>query len=242
VRLRLVVRDGGAAIAPIETPTLFDPFAGPSGAMPAAGPSTAGHGAFGLAVVRRLVELMGGEIDVGRVEAGGSFTIRVPLAIDERAVDSELDLEGCLVLIATEDSQFASDLAEPLNAWNGEPQWIDSFDKTLDFAERGAARACSVLIVDGRRRKLAALSFAHRAAISTTPPSFVLFIADAAQIGGLMELAEDELDAVLPAPLDNRLFATALHALPLWHGAPARPVVVPPAREADARLRRRRRR
>jgi signal transduction histidine kinase/HPt (histidine-containing phosphotransfer) domain-containing protein len=232
VRLRLVVRDGGAAIAPIETRALFDPFAGPSAAMPADGPS--GHGAFGLAVVRRLVELMGGEIDVGRAEAGGSFTIRVPLAIDERAVDSELDLEGCLVLIATEDSQFASDLAEPLNAWNGEPQWIDSFDKTLDFAERGAARACSVLIVDGRRRKLAALSFAHRAAISATPPSFVLFIADAAQIGGLMELAEDELDAVLPAPLDNRLFAIALHALPLWHGVPARPVVVPPAREADA--------
>jgi signal transduction histidine kinase/HPt (histidine-containing phosphotransfer) domain-containing protein len=235
VRLRLVVRDGGAAIAPIETRTLFDPFVGPSGAVPADGPPAVGqHGAFGLAVVRRLVELMGGEIDVGRVEAGGSFTIRVPLAIDERAVESELDLEGCLVLIATEDSQFASDLAEPLNAWNGEPQWIDSFDKTLDFAERGAARACSVLIVDGRRRKLAALSFAHRAAISATPPSFVLFIADAAQIGGLMELAEDELDAVLPAPLDNRLFATALHALPLWHGAPARPVVVPPAREADA--------
>jgi signal transduction histidine kinase/HPt (histidine-containing phosphotransfer) domain-containing protein len=232
VRLRLVVRDGGAAIAPLETRALFDPFVGPSGAVPADGPS--GHGAFGLAVVRRLVELMGGEIDVGRAEAGGSFTIRVPLAIDELAVDSELDLEGCLVLIATEDSQFASDLAEPLNAWNGEPQWIDSFDKTLDFAERGAARACSVLIVDGRRRKLAALSFAHRAAISATPPSFVLFIADAAQIGGLMELAEDELDAVLPAPLDNRLFAIALHALPLWHGVPARPVVVPPAREADA--------
>jgi HPt (histidine-containing phosphotransfer) domain-containing protein len=235
VRLRLVVRDGGAAIAPIETRTLFDQFGGPSGAVPVDGPSAAGqHGAFGLAVVRRLVELMGGEIDVGREEAGGSFTIRVSLAIDDRAVESELDLEGCLVLIATEDSQFASDLAEPLNAWNGEPQWIDSFDKTLDFAERGAARACSVLIVDGRRRKLAALSFAHRAAISAAPPSFVLFIADAAQIGGLMELAEDELDAVLPAPLDNRLFATALHALPLWHGAPARPVVVPPAREADA--------
>src|SRR4029077_4729238 len=47
-----------------------------------------------------------------------------------------------------------------------------------------------------------------------------------------VELAEDELDAVLPAPLDYQLFANALHALPLWHGAPARPVIVS-ARRAE---------
>jgi HPt (histidine-containing phosphotransfer) domain-containing protein len=58
------------------------------------------------------------------------------------------------------------------------------------------------------------------------PPSFVLFIADRVQIDGLIELAGDELDAVLSAPLDNQLFANALHALPLWHGAPARPAIV----------------
>jgi HPt (histidine-containing phosphotransfer) domain-containing protein len=88
-----------------------------------------------------------------------------------------------------------------------------------------------VLIVDGRQRKLAALSFAHRAVTGRGAPSFVLFVADAAQIAGLVELADDELDAVLPAPLDNRLLANALHALPLWHGAPPRPVVVPASRE-----------
>jgi HPt (histidine-containing phosphotransfer) domain-containing protein len=170
---------------------------------------------------------MGGEIVCGEgTGAGGAITVIVPLALDEPPIDETLDLEQCLVLIATEDSQFASELAEPLNAWNADPRWIDSFENTLGFVDRRDARACSVLIVDGRQRKLAALSFAHRAVTSEAPPSFVLFIAERAQIGGLVELAEDELDAVLPAPLDNQLFANALHALPLWHGAPARPVIV----------------
>ena len=41
------------------------------------------------------------------------------------------------------------------------------------------------------------------------------------------------LDAVLPAPLDYQLFANALHALPLWHGAPARPGPVVSARHDE---------
>ena len=221
VRLRLTVRDEGEPIAAADADALFDPFALRRGAQ------AGEHGAFGLAVVRRLVELMGGEIASGGWPgAGGTITVTLPLAVDEPAFDVGLDLEQCLVLIATEDSQFASELAEPLNAWNADPRWIDSFENTLGFVDRRDARACSVLIVDGRQRKLAALSFAHRAVTSEAPPSFVLFIAERTQIGGLVELAEDELDAVLPAPLDNQLFANALHALPLWHGAPARPVIV----------------
>jgi signal transduction histidine kinase/HPt (histidine-containing phosphotransfer) domain-containing protein len=227
-RIRLTVRDEGDPIARPDAGMLFDPFA-----VRPAGGATGDHGAFGLAVVLRLIELMGGEIASGGVPGvGGTITVTVPLEIDEPPVDGALDLERCLVLIATEDSQFASEIAEPLNAWNADPRWIDSFDKTLGFVDRRDERACSVLIVDGRHRKLAALSFVHRAVTGEAPPSFVLFVADRAQIGGLVELADDELDAVLPAPLDNQLFANALHALPLWHGAPARPVIVPAQQEA----------
>jgi signal transduction histidine kinase/HPt (histidine-containing phosphotransfer) domain-containing protein len=228
VRIRLTIHDKGDPIVSPDAETLFDPFAVRSDGLAASN-----HGAFGLAVVLRLVELMGGEIGSGGAPgAGGSITFTVPLELDEPPVDGSLDLERCLVLIATEDSQFASEIAEPLNAWNADPRWIDSFEKTLGFVDRRDERACSVLIVDGRHRKLAALSFVHRAVTGEAPPSFVLFIADRAQIGGLVELADDELDAVLPAPLDNQFFANALHALPLWHGAPARPVIVPARQEA----------
>lgn len=225
VELRLVVRDEGAPIAPAEAAALFDPFAATGGGVrPAAG----SHGAFGLAVVQRLVELMGGQITIDSGAAcGASFTVTVPLAVDEPGFTRDLDLDHCLVLIATEDSQFASDLAEPLNAWHGDPRWIEGFGGTLDFADRRDAGACSVLIVDGRTQVLAALSFAHRAVTGPAAPSFVLIVAEPPQIDGLVEVADGELDGVLAAPLDDRLLANTLHSLPLWHGASPRPVVVP---------------
>jgi signal transduction histidine kinase/HPt (histidine-containing phosphotransfer) domain-containing protein len=226
VRVRLVVRDGGPAIGTGELNPLFDPFGVTDEAAD-------GPGGFGLSVARRLVELMRGEIRAGGGEANGALTVMLPLALDEPPVDSGLDLEGTLLLIASEDSEFASDLAEPLNAWNADPRWIDSFDGTLDFQRRDPP-GCSVLVVDGRHKKLAALSFAHRAAGGATAPSFIIFVTEAAQMAGLIELAGDEVDAVLAAPLDHRLFANALHALPLWRGSPVLPVVVPASHEPAA--------
>ncbi|HTZ35367.1 MAG TPA: HAMP domain-containing sensor histidine kinase [Stellaceae bacterium] len=225
LRLRMTVRDEGRPIAASDAAALFDPF----NARPEAGGAAPGaHGAFGLAVVKRLVELMGGRIavDSGSAARGGSFAITVPLAVDEPATEGALDLAHCMVLIATEDSQFASELAEPLNAWHGDPRWIEGFGGTLGFVDRRDG-ACSVLIVDGRSHALAALSFAHRAVTGAEAPSFVIVVAEAAQIDGLSELADGELDAVLPAPLDAQLLANALHALPLWHGASPRPVLLP---------------
>jgi signal transduction histidine kinase/HPt (histidine-containing phosphotransfer) domain-containing protein len=224
IDLRLVVRDDGPPLLPGDAETMFDPFAAGAEQRAAAG----GHGAFGLAVVRRLVELMGGRIAVDSGGGkGGVFMITVPLDVDQPAVDHALDLGRCLMLIATEDSQFASDLAEPLNAWHGDPRWIEGFGATLDFVGQRDSGACTVLIVDARRHALAALSFAHRAISGPAAPSFVLMVAEAAQLDGLVELADGELDGVLAAPLDNRLLANALHALPLWPGASPRPVMVP---------------
>src|SRR5215469_341108 len=109
----------------------------------------------------------------------------------------------------------------------GDPRWIEGFGATLDFVGQRDSGACTVLIVDARRHALAALSFAHRAISGSAAPSFVLMVAEAAQLDGLVELADGELDGVLAAPLDNRLLANALHALPLWPGASPRPVMVP---------------
>jgi two-component system sensor histidine kinase RpfC len=224
VNLRLTVRDNGAPLTPADAEVMFDPFAS---AADRERPAPSAHGVFGLAVVRRLVELMGGQITIDTNAAkGGSFTITVPLVVDQPAFDHQLDLERCLMLIATEDSQFASDLAEPLNAWNGDPRWIEGFGGTLGFAERRDSGS-SVLIVDGRTHVLAALSFAHRAVTGPSAPSFVLVVAEATQIDGLIELADGELDGVLAAPLDNQLLANTLHALPLWHGTAPKPVMMP---------------
>ncbi|HTW53354.1 MAG TPA: HAMP domain-containing sensor histidine kinase [Stellaceae bacterium] len=220
--LRIAVRDEGEPITPADAEALLNPFAGVAERQTASA-----HGAFGLAVVNRLIELMGGSIAIESGAArGGSFVITVPLTVDDPEVDSALDLGRCLVLIATEDSQFASDLAEPLNAWHGDPRWIEGFGGTLGFEPREEG-ACSVLIVDGRSHMLAALSFAHRAVSGSSPPSFVLMIAEATQIEGLIELTDGELDGVLAASLNDQLLANALRSLPLWGGVSPRPVMVP---------------
>jgi signal transduction histidine kinase/HPt (histidine-containing phosphotransfer) domain-containing protein len=227
VVLRLCVRDEGRTISTIDAEAMFDPFAG-ADKLPGAAPNA--HGAFGLAVVRRLVELMGGRIAIEAGAArGDAFTITLPLTLDNPPIDHDLDLRHCLVLIATEDSQFASDLAEPLNAWQGDPRWIEGFEGTLGFLDQRGAGGCSVLIVDGRTQVLAALSFAHRAVNGSAAPSFVIIVAEEAQINGLLELADGELDAVLAASLDNQLLGNTLRSLPLWQGASGRPVVVPAA-------------
>jgi hypothetical protein len=180
-------------------------------------------------LVERIVGLMRGTIatDEPRV------TVTLPLTIDDVAMAGEpdLDLGNCVVLIATEDREYAGDLAEPIAAWQGDPRWIDGFDGTLAF-DRLNAGACSVLIVDGRQRLLPALSFAHRAVTGAAGPSFVVFIAEAAQVDGVIELSDGALDAILPARADHRLLATALRALPLWRSAPARPMVMPATAEA----------
>jgi two-component system sensor histidine kinase RpfC len=227
--LRVVVRDEGAPISSADAEAFFNPFAGST-----ARASGGAEGGFGLAVVRRLVELMGGRVAVDSGAAkGGALMITVPLVIDETEIDKAIDLGRCLVLIATEDSQFASDLAEPLNAWNGDPRWIEGFGGTLGFEKREDG-ACSVLIVDGRDHTLAALSFAHRASNGESAPTFLLMVAEAGQMHGLVELADGALDGVLAAPLDNRLLANALHSLPLWRGASPRPVMVPETIDPEA--------
>jgi signal transduction histidine kinase len=181
------------------------------------------------ALVERLVALMRGTIAAHE----HAVTVTLPLAIDDAAMAGEpnLDLRNCVVLIATEDGEFAGDLAAPLAAWQGDPRWIDGFDGTLGF-DRLDAGACSVLIVDGRQRLLPALSFAHRAVTGAAGPSFTVLIAEAAQVDGVVELSDGALDAVLPARADHRLLATALRALPLWRSAPARPIVM--SASADA--------
>ena len=75
---RLSLRDRGVGIAPELLPWVFDMFARPSPQCPGA---RSGLG-IGLTLVRRLVELHGGDIDAHSegLNRGSTFTIRLPLA------------------------------------------------------------------------------------------------------------------------------------------------------------------
>jgi signal transduction histidine kinase len=76
----LTVSDRGIGIAPELLPWVFDMFARPS--PPCIG-ARSGLG-IGLTLVKRLVELHGGNIEAhsGGLNRGSTFTVRLPLAVD----------------------------------------------------------------------------------------------------------------------------------------------------------------
>jgi len=195
-----------------------------------------------LVLVRRLAALMGGGLAIERTAGGRTrLAVTLALAIEEGMPEPSLELGHRLVLIATEDEQFAGELAEPFAAWQGDVRWAGDADAALaalsrrDTAERPlkipvlaavlVPVLVPVLVIDGRRKLLWALSLAHRAARLGEAAPFVLLVAESGQIESLGEVEEGEVDGFIPLPLSERLLANALHALPLGLLMPERPAM-----------------
>lgn len=200
------------------------------------GQAAAADGETDLVVVGRLAELMGGRVVA---QGPGAWAASLPLALDEATMPLPLDLAQRPVLLVTEDSQFAGELAEPLGAWNADIRWVGGLDDALVYVERFETPLSPVLIVDGRERVIPALSFVHRAALVRDAPPPILFVAEAAQIGALAGIGDGELTGLLPAPVSDRLLENALHALPAVSIEPlaaAAEYAAPPAAYADDRV------
>jgi two-component system, sensor histidine kinase RpfC len=226
LRLRLSIRDDAPGLDPNARDAIFDPFAADREAQ-----EPRWRGDLGLVIARRLVALMDGEIEVESEPGRGNlFAISLPFAVDHATAEKALDLGHRSVLIVTDDTQFASDLAEPLNAWQGDVRWVGMSEAALDCIERfDPPEPRPIVIIDGRREVLEALTFAHRAVTSlSAQPTFALFVAEPPWIDALIELADGELAGLLPWPLTDRVLGNALHALPLG-GTAADDGVAPPA-------------
>ena len=80
-RAEIVVQDTGIGIAPEAMPRIFELFT----QIPSERSSTTGGLGIGLALVRALVELHGGEINAASpgVDRGSEFTVRLPLLVTD---------------------------------------------------------------------------------------------------------------------------------------------------------------
>jgi CheY-like chemotaxis protein len=90
-RAEIVVRDTGIGIAPEAMPRIFELFT----QIPTERTSTSGGLGIGLALVRALVELHGGEIVAASagIDQGSEFTVRLPVMSDAAAAASAVTTE-----------------------------------------------------------------------------------------------------------------------------------------------------
>jgi PAS domain S-box-containing protein len=134
----LTVQDSGAGIAERFLPHVFDRFRQQDGSL------TRKHGGLGLglAIVRQIVELHGGTVDVDSLgeNKGSTFTIVLPGATSRRstpAVTPAIDLiggrlEGVRVLVVDDHADDRELLAVILRRQGAEIQLVESAAKALE--------------------------------------------------------------------------------------------------------------
>jgi signal transduction histidine kinase len=141
---RLIVRDSGRGIAPEFLPRIFDRFT-QADASPTR--ATGGLG-VGLALVRELVELHGGEIDARNAESGRGaiFTAQFPLQpaelldrhVPSRAAivtASSAPLDGLRVLVMERDRESRDLLRTVLQQRGASVRTVESVAEALESLE-----------------------------------------------------------------------------------------------------------
>src|SRR5204863_430444 len=181
---------------------------------------------------RALPPQLANILDLAAIEAGTYAPRTEPFDIHElvndavqaarSAAEPPLQSAGCPVLIVTGDSVFAGNVCDYLSAWDAPVFWIGESDAALNYIAWLDQAVRAVLVVDGRTRPLAAVSFVERASALDGTPPFALFVAEPGQLAALADLEDGEVAAFLPPPLNPQLLANALHALPLRADAAAR--------------------
>ncbi|HEY3918281.1 MAG TPA: response regulator [Stellaceae bacterium] len=221
VSLALAVRDGGPGIAREEQAHLFDMNADKSPQQ---------RGGIGLAIAKRLAEMMGGDIAVAsEIGKGSTFTVTLTLAQDPSDSVRAPDLAGQQLVLISDDTEFAGAVEGKLKLWRGQVLWIDDAEKALgELALAGRSNRPAVVIIDGSQDPLAGLSLAHRAATAMAIPPVMLFIAPERGSDAIAGLATAQIAAVVEAPLSDGDLASALLGILAGDERLARPLELDP--------------
>jgi signal transduction histidine kinase/CheY-like chemotaxis protein/HPt (histidine-containing phosphotransfer) domain-containing protein len=242
--IRFSVRDTGIGLTPAQQAKLFRPFA-------QADASTArqyGGTGLGLSIVKRLAELMSGEVGVESVPGGGStfwFTARLPACAPAAAADATLGdastptpAEGRRVLVVDDNDTNRRVIGELLGGADYDVETAASAIEALSVLQRAAETGTpfQAVLTDHRMPGIDGLELARRiratAAIEATRLVLYSSIDDKSnrqelrELGFAGHLSKPMRRAELLATLERVLSAAALEFTQRLRAIVTRDVIV----------------
>jgi PAS domain S-box-containing protein len=171
VLLHFTIRDTGIGIPLDKQQAIFEPFVQADGSMS----RKYGGTGLGLAISAKLVEMMGGRIDVDSTPGQGStFTFEVPLALAgaEPHEPAAPELAGLPVLVVDDNASQRRILADTLSTWGVVPTTAEGGQAALRLLGNG--RAFAAVLVDAVMPDLDGLALAERSAGWPQRPPLIL--------------------------------------------------------------------
>ncbi len=231
-RFEFSVKDTGIGIAADQLQNIFEHF------TQADYSSTRQYGGagLGLAICRRLVALMGGELQVESVAGKGSrffFAIELPLLAETAAPSEPLPVQGLHALVVDDNDTNRRILVEYLNTWQVSCDVAASGQEALDILDHlvAAGKTCDVALIDHAMPEMDGLELAARVKAQACWSNLPLIILTS-HWGHLAmsDIMAAGFTVSLPKPTGRSdLLAGIRTALFSAHHAPERPSECPPA-------------
>jgi two-component system sensor histidine kinase/response regulator len=211
--LSFSVRDTGIGIAPENLADLFEPFT----QVDSSNARRFGGAGLGLAISRRLVRMMGGELQVeSTLGKGSTFTFTAQFDVlrgaagPRRLADEFRDLP---VLVADDNASARAVLTTMLQSLSCRVTAVASGEEALEEAQRGArdGRPYRLAVLDWRMPGIDGAEAAARLAKRNDVPRMGVILVTAYEREYALQHADEEsIDAVLHKPVSPSTLHDAL--------------------------------